>query len=42
MSSMAKIYAVLVRKGEKTIDQIPEKLMEEVQQILNQESEKVG
>lgn len=42
MSSMAKVYAILVRKGEKTIDHVPEKLMEEVQQILNQESEKVG
>ena len=42
MSSMAKVYAILVRQGEKTIDQVPEKLMEEVQQILNQESEKIG
>ncbi len=42
MSSMAKIYAMLVRKGEKSIDQVPEKLMAEVQQILNQESEKIG
>lgn len=42
MSSIAKIYAMLVRKGEKSIDQVPEKLMAEVQQILNQESEKVG
>ena len=41
MSSMAKVYAILVRKGEKTIDQVPEKLMAEVQQLLNQESEKV-
>ena len=42
MSSMAKVYAILVSKGEKTIDQVPEKLMAEVQQILNQESEKIG
>lgn len=42
MSSMAKVYAVLVRKGEKTIDQVPDKLMAEVQRLLNQESEKVG
>ena len=42
MNSMAKVYATLVRKGEKTIDQVPEKLMAEVQRILNQESEKVG
>lgn len=41
MSYMAKIYADLVRKGEKTIDQVPEKLMVEVQQLLNQESEKI-
>ena len=42
MSSLAKVYAILVLKGEKTLDQVPEKLMAEVQQILNQESEKVG
>lgn len=41
MSSMAKVYAILVRKGAKTIDQVPEKLMTEVQRILNQENEKV-
>ena len=41
MNSMAKVYATLVRKGEKTIDQVPEKLMAEVRRILNQESEKV-
>lgn len=41
MSSMARVYAILVQKGEKTIDQVPEKLMAEVQRILNQESEKV-
>ena len=23
MSSMAKVYAILVRKGEKTLDQVP-------------------
>lgn len=32
---MAKIYAELIRKGKKTIDDVPEKLREEVQSILN-------
>lgn len=42
MSYMAKVYAELVRKGEKTLDQVPEKLMVEVQRILDQENEKIG
>ena len=42
MYIMAVVYATLIVKGKKTIDQVPEKLMAEVQQILNQESEKVG
>lgn len=41
MSHVAKVYADLVRRGVKTIDQVPEKLMAEVQRLLNQESEKV-
>ena len=36
MSYMAKVYADLVRKGEKTMEQVPEKLKAEVQQLLNQ------
>ena len=31
---MAKIYASLILKGLKTIDQVPENLREEVRQIL--------
>lgn len=32
---MAKIYADLIRKGLKTIDDVPEKLKDEVQAILD-------
>ena len=32
---MAKIYAELIRKGVKTIDDVPERLREEVQRILD-------
>lgn len=31
---MAKIYAELIRKGLKTIDDVPDKLKAEVQEIL--------
>lgn len=31
---MAKIYADLIRKGIKTIDDVPDKLKDEVQAIL--------
>ena len=31
---MAKVYASLIRKGLKTLDQVPAKLKEEVEQIL--------
>jgi hypothetical protein len=31
---MAKIYAELIRKGLKTIDQVPEKLRSEVEKLL--------
>ena len=31
---MAKIYADLIRKGLKTIDDVPEKIKERVQEIL--------
>lgn len=31
---MAKVYADLIRKGIKTIDQVPEKLKKEVIKIL--------
>lgn len=31
---MAKIYANLIRKGLKTLDDVPEKLRDEVQKLL--------
>ena len=34
---MAKIYADLIRKGLKTIDDVPAKLREEVQRILDED-----
>lgn len=34
---MAKIYAELIRKGIKTIDDVPERLRAEVQRILNED-----
>lgn len=33
---MAKIYAELIRKGKKTIDDVPDKIREDVVQILNE------
>ncbi|WFD12196.1 CD1375 family protein [Tepidibacter hydrothermalis] len=35
---MAKIYADLIRKGLKTIDDVPEKIRSEVQAILDADS----
>ena len=35
---MAKVYADLIRKGLKTIDNVPEKLKAEVQAILDADS----
>jgi hypothetical protein len=35
---MAKIYADLIRKGLKTIDDVPERIRAEVQAILDSES----
>jgi len=37
MNYMAKVYADLVRKGAKTLEEIPKKIRDEVQQLLNQE-----
>ena len=33
---MAKIYAVLIRKGLKTLEEVPEVLREKVQKILEE------
>ena len=32
---IAEIYASLIRKGKKTIDDVPEKLKDEVREILD-------
>ena len=34
---MAQIYAALIRKGKKTIDDVPANLRAEVEKILNSE-----
>lgn len=36
---MAKVYADLIRKGKKTIDDVPEKLRDEVIKILEGEND---
>lgn len=36
---MAKIYANLIRKGLKTIEDVPENLREAVQKILDEDSD---
>lgn len=35
---MAKIYYSLIKKGLKTIEDVPEKIKEEVEVLLNEES----
>lgn len=35
---MAKVYANLIKKGLKTIDDVPENLREEVIRILNEDA----
>lgn len=34
---MAKVYADLIRKGKKTIDDVPERLRAEVRRILEED-----
>lgn len=34
---MAKIYAALIEKGVKTIDDVPEKLKDEVRKLLGEQ-----
>lgn len=36
MSYMSRVYADLVRKGAKTLEDVPAKLKSEVQQLLSQ------
>lgn len=38
-SYMAKVYADLIRKGKKTLEEVPEKLKSDVQQILSNEAD---
>jgi len=35
---MARIYATLIKKGLKTIEDVPESLREEVQRILDEDN----
>lgn len=35
---MARIYADLIRKGVKTLDDVPERLREEVRRILEEDT----
>ena len=37
---MARVYADLIRKGRKTIDEVPEKLREAVREILEEKDER--
>lgn len=39
---MAKIYAALIRKGIKTMDDVPAHLKDAVKQILEEENEEVS
>ena len=36
---MARVYAMLIRKGKKTLEEVPAKLREEVEAILKEEAE---
>lgn len=36
---MAKVYVALIRKGLRTIEQVPESIRAEVQRILNEAEE---
>ena len=40
MSYIAKIYADLIRKTEKTIEDVPELLKEEVQQLVGEKEQR--
>lgn len=35
---MARIYAELIRKGLKTIDEVPQKIRNQVEKILNEKN----
>ncbi len=40
MSYIARVYADLIRKGKKTIEDVREELKNEVRQLLDQEEKK--
>lgn len=40
MSYIARVYADLIRKGKKTIEDVREELRDEVRQLLDQEERK--
>lgn len=40
MSYIARVYADLIRKGKKTIEDVREELKDEVRQLLDQEERK--
>lgn len=42
MSYMARVYADLIRKGKKTLEDVPETLKEDVQQIMAEMEETQG
>lgn len=37
MSSIAKVYASLILKGRKTIDEVPDSIKEEVEELVAEE-----
>ena len=41
MSAIARVYVNLIRKGEREIEDVPENLKVEVQQLLNQGEEDI-
>lgn len=40
MSYIARVYADMIRKGKKTIEDVREELKDEVRQLLDQEEKK--
>lgn len=40
MSALAEVFKILIQKGAKTIDQVPEDIREEVQKLLEKPEDK--
>lgn len=40
MSYMARVYADLIRKQKKTLEDVPEKLREEVRQLMSEDEQR--